>query len=58
MSKAESKTMEKKPESKTERKPEVKPREEETQRREVVEWYEVFAKDLIYLVYGLSLIHI
>jgi len=49
MSRAESKTMEKKTESKTERKPET--REEETQRREV-EWYEVFAKDLVYMMYG------
>ncbi|MCG2892910.1 MAG: ATP-binding protein [Vulcanisaeta sp.] len=49
MSKAETKT-ERKPETKVERRPET--REGETQRREVVEWYEVFAKDLVYLVYG------
>jgi len=49
MSKTEVKT-EKKPETKVERRPET--REGETQRREVVEWYEVFAKDLIYLKYG------
>ncbi len=48
MSKAEVRT-ERKPESKTERKPETR---EETQRGEVIEWYEVFAKDLVYLVYG------
>ena len=47
---AETKPVEKKPESKTERK--IETREEETQRKEVVEWYEVFSKDLIYLKYG------
>jgi len=49
MSRAETRT-EKKPETKVERK--VETREEETPKREVVEWYEVFAKDLIYLKYG------
>jgi len=48
--KAETKPTEKKPESKTERKPET--REGETQRREVVEWYEVFDGNKIKLVYG------
>ena len=49
MSKTEVKT-EKKPETKVEKRPET--REGETQRREVVEWYEVFAKDLVYMMYG------
>jgi len=40
---------ERKPEAKTEKKPEAR---EETQKREVVEWYEVFDKDLVYLKYG------
>jgi len=48
MSKAETKT-EKKPEIKAERKVETR---EETPKREVVEWYEVVDKDLIYLAYG------
>jgi len=56
--KVEAKPTEKKPETKTERKPET--REGETQRREVVEeereevveWYEVFERNLIYLMYG------
>jgi len=48
--KAETKTTEKKPESKTERK--IEAREEEAPKREVVEWYEVFDKNLIYLKYG------
>ncbi len=49
MSKAETKT-ERKPETKVEKKPEVK--EGEIQRREVVEWYEVFDKNLVYMMYG------
>ena len=48
--KVEAKPTEKKPETKTERKPET--REGETQRREVVEWYEPFEKNLIILMYG------
>jgi len=48
--KAEAKPVEKKPESKTERK--IETREGETQRREVVEWHEVFDGDRINLVYG------
>jgi Cdc6-like AAA superfamily ATPase len=48
--KAETKPAEKKPESKTERKPEA--REGEAQRREVVEWHEVFDGNKIKLVYG------
>jgi Cdc6-like AAA superfamily ATPase len=48
--KAEPKTTEKKPETKTERK--IETREEETQRKEVVEWYEVFDGNKINLVYG------
>ena len=53
MSRAEART-EKRPESKVEARVEKKPevREGETQRREVVEWFEVFDKDIIYLVYG------
>jgi hypothetical protein len=53
MSRAETRT-EKRPESKVEARVEKKPevREGETQRREVVEWFEVFDKDIIYLVYG------
>jgi len=42
--------VERKSESKIERKPETK--EGELQRKEIVEWYDVFAKDIIYLVYG------
>ena len=49
MSKVETKT-ERKPETKVEKKPETK--EGETQRREVVEWYEVFDKNLVYMMYG------
>jgi len=49
MSKAETKT-ERKPETKIEKKPEIK--EGETQRREVVEWHEVFDGNTIKLVYG------
>ena len=48
--KAETKPTEKKPETKTERKPEA--REGEAQRREVVEWHEVFDGNKIKLVYG------
>ena len=48
--KAETKTTEKKPESKTERK--MGEAREEAQKREVVEWYEAFDKNLIDLVYG------
>jgi Cdc6-like AAA superfamily ATPase len=48
--KAETKPTEKKPESKTERRIEAK--EEEAQRKEVVEWYEVFDGNRIDLVYG------
>jgi len=48
MSKAETRT-EKKPETKVERKVETR---EETQKKEVVEWFEVFDKNLIDLVYG------
>jgi len=48
--KAETKPAEKKPEAKTERKPEA--REGEAQRREVVEWHEVFDGNKIKLVYG------
>ncbi len=48
--KAETKPTEKKPESKTERK--IEAREGEAQRREVVEWYEVFDGNKIKLVYG------
>ena len=49
MSRVETRT-EKKPEVKAEKKPEA--REGEAQRREVVEWFEVFDRDLIYLKYG------
>jgi len=48
--KAETKTTEKKPETKTERK--MGETREEAQKREVVEWYEAFDKNLIDLVYG------
>ena len=48
MSRVETRT-ERKPEVKSEKKPETK---EETQKKEVVEWYEAFDKDLIYLIYG------
>jgi hypothetical protein len=48
--KVETKPTEKKTETKTEKKTET--REGEAQRREVVEWYEVFARDVIYLIYG------
>jgi len=57
MSKVETK-VERKSESKIERKPEVKVEkkmesgEGESQRKEVVEWYEVFDPNLINLVYG------
>ena len=48
MSKAEARS-EKKPEVKSEKKPEAR---EEAQKREVVEWHEVFDGDRINLVYG------
>jgi len=56
--KAETKPAERKPETKVEKKPETKPREdieevvEGEEREEVVEWYEVFERNLIYLMYG------
>jgi len=57
MSRAETKT-ERKPETKVEKRTETKPREdieevvEKEEKEEVVEWYEVFERNLIYLIYG------